>query len=130
MAGTHTAALLTAVAEAALAVPGVVGLQPRLARRLTEAVSPVLPQTVMEHTPSRAGVRAEHAPDGSGWRIEVRCAVAQGNRVLDAARNVHDHVRSAVLAHLRDQSAAEAVAVTVTVTRVEAHPHERVPHGQ
>jgi uncharacterized alkaline shock family protein YloU len=120
MAGTSTAALSAAVAKTALAVPGVADLQPRLAHRFTGAVSPVLPQTLTQHTPSGAGVRAEHAKDGSGWRIEVRCAVAQGNRVLDVARHVHERVRSAVLAHLARHSAPEAVTVTVTVTHIAA----------
>ncbi|MFF8867505.1 hypothetical protein ACF08B_36270 [Streptomyces sp. NPDC015139] len=122
MADARTAALLTAVAEATLGVPDVAGLQPRLAHRLTEAVSPVLPQTLTEHTPSQAGVRAVHAPDGSGWRIDVRCVVAEESRVLDAARNVHEQVRSAVLTHLAEHGALEAVAVSVTVTRIAAHP--------
>ncbi|PKW04990.1 hypothetical protein SAMN05428944_0052 [Streptomyces sp. 1222.5] len=129
MADTRTAALLTAAAEATVAVPGVAGLQPGLVHRLTEAVRPVLPQTLTEHAPSGAGVRAEHAPDGSGWHIKVRCAVAEGNCVLDAARRVHEQVRSAVLSHLAEHSAPEALAVTVTVTRVEACHHERAPHG-
>ncbi|MFJ9822606.1 Asp23/Gls24 family envelope stress response protein [Streptomyces sp. NPDC101151] len=117
MAATSTAALIRAGAKVALAVPGVAGLQPRLTHRLTETVSPVLPQT--------AGVRAEHAPDGSGWHIEVRCVVAEENRVLEIARSVHDQVRSAVLAHLAEQSALEVVAVTVTIVRIAARQPER-----
>lgn len=127
MGGTRTAALVSAVTEAALAVPGVAGLQPRLVHRLTEAVSPVLPQTLAEHTPSPAGVRAVHAPDGSGWRIEVRCAVVEDNRVLDTARNIHERVRFAVLAHLAEHNAVEAVAVTVTVIRIASPPPRGAP---
>lgn len=128
MADPRTSALITAVARAALAVPGVSGLQPRLAHRLTQAVRPVLPQTLTALTPSEAGVRAERAPDGSGWHIEVRCLVARGNRVVDVARQVHERVRTAALAHLARHGALGAVTVTVTVTRIAARPHERTPH--
>ncbi|MFG2121353.1 hypothetical protein [Streptomyces sp. NPDC048710] len=107
--------LLGVAAEAALAVPGVTGLQPRLAHRLAAATAPTGTHTTSHRTQPEAGVRADRAPDGSGWHIEVRCALAEGRRALDVARNVHDRVRTAVISHL---AAPEPVTVTVTVTRI------------
>jgi hypothetical protein len=121
MTATGTTALLGVAAEAALAVPGVAGLQPRLARRLAAAAAPTRADT----TPPEAGIRADRAPDGSGWHIEVRCVLAEGHRALDTARNVHDQVRAAVISHLAGHGAPEAVTVTVTVTvtRIAARDH-------
>jgi uncharacterized alkaline shock family protein YloU len=109
------ATLLGVAAEAALAVPGVTGLPPRLAHRLAAAAASTGTYTASHRTPPEAGVRAERAPDGSGWHVEVRCALAEGRRALDVARNVHGRVRSAVISHL---AAPEPVTVTVTVTRI------------
>ncbi|MGW2686559.1 hypothetical protein ACWC6I_25835 [Streptomyces sp. NPDC001414] len=111
------AALVGVVADAALAVPGVTGLPPRLARRLAAAAVPARTYTTSRHAPPEAGVRAERAADGSGWSVEVRCSLAEGRRPLDVARDVHDRVRAALAARL---AAAERVTVTVTVTRVAA----------
>ncbi|MEU2618521.1 hypothetical protein ABZ642_10160 [Streptomyces sp. NPDC007157] len=105
------------VAEAVLAVPGVTGLQPRLAQRLAAAAAPTRTSAASHRTPPEAGVRAERAPDGSGWHIEVRCALAEGRRPLDVARDVHGRVRTAVVSHL---ATPEPVTVTVTVTRIVA----------
>ncbi|MBL1110375.1 hypothetical protein JK361_38480 [Streptomyces sp. 5-8] len=129
MAALGTADLITAAERAALATPGVTGLQPFLARRLTEAVSPVLPPTIPERAQTSAGVRAEHAPGGSGWSIEVRCMVmvTEGHRVLDTARIAHDQIQSAVQAHLAEHGAQDPVTVTVTVTRITVPPAGRVP---
>jgi hypothetical protein len=123
MAATGAIPPLSVAADAALAVPGVADLQPRLAHRLAAAVSPTRPEATAERTPPEAAVRADRAPDGSGWRIEVRCVLTEGHRVLDTARNVHDQVRAAVTSHLRARGAPEAVTVTVTVTRIAARHH-------
>lgn len=72
--------------------------------------------------PPEAGIRADRAPDGSGWRIEVRCVLAEGHRALDTARNVHDRVRTAVTSHLATHGVVEPVTVSVTVTRIAARP--------
>ncbi|MFF7751583.1 hypothetical protein ACFZCP_20525 [Streptomyces sp. NPDC007971] len=116
MTTVGTGTLRGVAAEAALAVPGVAGLQPRLAHRLATA-APTRTDTTPHRTPPEAGIRADRAPDGSGWHIEVRCVLAEGRRALDIARNVHDRVRTAVISHL---PATEPVTVTVTVTRIAA----------
>jgi hypothetical protein len=72
--------------------------------------------------PPEAGIRADRAPDGSGWRIEVRCVLAEGYRALDTARSVHERVRTAVSSHLATHDVAKPVTVAVTVTRVAARP--------
>ncbi|MFB0616274.1 hypothetical protein [Streptomyces sp. AGS-58] len=112
----HT--LLGVAAEAALATPGVAGLHPRLAHRLAAAAAPARTDTTPHRASPEAGVRADRAPDGSGWRIEVRCVLDEGRRVLDIARDVHDRVAAAAISHLAALGAAERVTVEVTVTRV------------
>ncbi|GGW13298.1 hypothetical protein GCM10018980_77300 [Streptomyces capoamus] len=108
-------------AEAALAVPGVTGLQPRLSRRLAAAAAPTLTDAMLYHTPApEAAIRADRAPGGSGWHIEVRCNLATGRRALDVAQNVHDRVGAAVISHLAALDAVERVTVEVTVTRIAA----------
>ncbi|GEJ99723.1 hypothetical protein [Streptomyces sp. 1-11] len=116
MTATGTTALLGVAADAALAVPGVAALQPRLARRLAAAAAPTRADT----TPPEAGIRADRAPDGSGWHIEVRCVLTEGRRALDIARNIHDRVTAALVTHLANHGAAEPVTVAVTVTGVAA----------
>ncbi|MEU1567793.1 hypothetical protein ABZ504_47015, partial [Streptomyces mirabilis] len=76
--------------------------------------------------PPEAGIRADRAPDGSGWHIEVRCVLAEGHRALDTAQNVHDRVRTAVTSHLATHGVAEPVTVAVTVTRIAADVASRV----
>ncbi|MFI6006333.1 hypothetical protein ACIA98_39195 [Streptomyces sp. NPDC051366] len=120
MTATGTTTLLSVAAEAALAVPGVAGLQPRLAHRLAAAAAPTRTLTMPHHTAPEAGIRAVRAPDGSGWRIEVRCVLAESHRALDTARNVHDRVRTAVISHLATRGVAEPVTIAVTVTRIAA----------
>ncbi|MBC2866275.1 hypothetical protein [Streptomyces mexicanus] len=120
MTVTGTPALLGAAAEAALAVPGVAGLQPRLGHRLAAAAAPTRANATPHRTPPEAGVRADRAPDGSGWHIEVRCVMTEGRRALDIARNVHDRVAATVMAHLAAHGAAEPVTVAVTVTGIAA----------
>ncbi|MET9449838.1 hypothetical protein [Streptomyces cinerochromogenes] len=100
MTATGTTALLGVAAEAALAVPGVVDLQPRLAHRLAGAAAPTRASTAPHRTPFEADVRADRVPGGSGWHLEVRCVLTRGRRALDIARNVHDRVAAAVIAHL------------------------------
>ncbi|WP_281157676.1 hypothetical protein [Streptomyces sp. HYC2] len=121
MAATETPPPLSVAAAAALTVPGVAGLQPRLAHRLAAAASPTWPETTAQHAPE-AGVRIDRVPDGSGWHIEVRCVLTEGHRVVDTARDVHDRVRAAVLSYLaaHDAPVAVTVTVTVTVTRIAA----------
>lgn len=118
MTTVRTTTVLGVAAEAALTVPGVAGLQPRLAQRLAAAVTPTGADATAHRTPPEAGVRADRAPDGSGWHIEVRCVLAEGLGTLDTARNVHDRVAAAVISHLVALDAAENVTVTVTVTRI------------
>ncbi|MFR9788104.1 hypothetical protein ACL07V_05400 [Streptomyces sp. MB22_4] len=120
MTATGTTALLGVAAEAALAVPGVAGLQPRLAHRLAAAAAPTRASTSPGWAPFEADVRADRAPDGPGWHIEVRCVLTGGRRALDIARNVHDRVAAAVIAHLATHGVAEPVTVSVTVTGVAA----------
>ncbi|MFJ1655061.1 hypothetical protein ACIOC2_27580 [Streptomyces sp. NPDC088337] len=124
MAATGTPPPLSVAASAALAVPGVAGLQPRLAHRLTAAALPAGPETTAQRTPE-AGVRVDRVPDGSGWHVEVRCVLTEGHRAVDTARNVHDQVRAAVLSYLAAHDAPVAVTVTVrvTVTRITARDH-------
>ncbi|MET9447390.1 hypothetical protein [Streptomyces cinerochromogenes] len=114
----HTATLLDAAAEAALAVPGVAGLRPRLSHRLAAAAAPTRSDATPRGTPPREGIRADRSPDGAGWHIEVRCVLSEGRRVLDVARNVHDRVGAAVLSRLAALDAVERVAVEVTVTGI------------
>ncbi|MFJ8022283.1 hypothetical protein [Streptomyces sp. NPDC096311] len=120
MTASGTTMLLGVAAEAALAVPGVNGLQPRLAHCLAAAAAPTRTDTMPHRMPPEAGIRADRAPAGSGWRIEVRCVLAEDHRALDTAKNVHDRVRTAVTSHLATHGVAEPVTVTVTVTRIAA----------
>jgi hypothetical protein len=122
MTATGTTMLLGVAAEAALAVPGVAGLQPRLAHCLAAVAAPARTDTAPHRMPPEAGIRADRAPDGSGWRIEVRCVLTEGHRTLDTARNVHDQVRTAVSSHLATHGVAEPVTIAVTVTRIAARP--------
>ncbi|MET8767408.1 hypothetical protein [Streptomyces sp. NPDC004658] len=118
MTVNRTTTLLGVAAEAALAVPGVTGLQPRLSRRLAAAAAPTLTGATPSHTSPEAGIRADRAPDGSGWHVEVRCVLTKDRRALDVTQNVHDRVRAAVTSHLSALDAVERVTVTVTVTRI------------
>ncbi|MFF7899770.1 MULTISPECIES: hypothetical protein [unclassified Streptomyces] len=124
MAATGTPPPPGVAASAALAVPGVAGLQPRLVHRLTAVASPAGPETTAQRT-REAGVRVDRVPDGSGWHVEVRCVLTEGFRAVDTARNVHDQVRAAVLSYLAAHDAPVAVTVTVrvTVTRIAVRDH-------
>ncbi len=122
MTSSDTATPRSAAAEAALTVPGVACLQPRLARRLAGAASRPGPEAAAGLSPPEAGVRIDRAPDGSGWHVEVRCVLSEGHRALDVARNVHGRVRAAVASHLAAHGAPDAVTVTITVTGIAARP--------
>ncbi|MFI0188093.1 hypothetical protein ACH4PW_11110 [Streptomyces sp. NPDC017082] len=122
MSAVRPAALLGVAAEAALAVPGVAALHPRFSHRLAVAAAPARTGAIPHRAAPEAGVRASRAPDGGGWRVEVRCVLAEGRRVLDTARDVHDRVAAAVLAHLTAHDAVERVTVEVTVTRTVPGP--------
>ncbi|MXM66123.1 hypothetical protein GR925_22415 [Streptomyces sp. HUCO-GS316] len=119
MAAISTGAVLGVAAEAALAVPGVAGLHPRLAA----AASPTQPRTKAKRTPPEVDVRIDRAPDGSEWHLDVRCVLTPDHKALDTARNVHDQVRAAVLSHLAAHDAPQAFTVTITVTRIAARNH-------
>ncbi|MFF9085899.1 hypothetical protein ACF1BE_05700 [Streptomyces sp. NPDC014991] len=123
----RTTTLLGVAAGAALAVPGVAGLHPRLSRRLAAAAAPTLADAAPSRTSPEAGVRVDRAPDGSGWHIEVRCALTEGRRALDIAQNVHDRVGAAVISHLATLDAVEPVTVEVTVTRIATWHDEHEP---
>ncbi|MFH9084137.1 hypothetical protein [Streptomyces sp. NPDC017673] len=86
------------------------GLQPRLAA----AAAPTRANTTPHRTLPEAGIRADRAPGGSGWHIEVRCVLTEGRRALDPARNVHARVAAAVIAHLAIHGVAEPVTVAMT----------------
>jgi uncharacterized alkaline shock family protein YloU len=125
MATAGTPPPLSVAAEAALAVRGVAGLQPRLAHRIAAAALPARPEATGQRTPPESGVRIDGTPDGTGWHVEVRCVLIEGHRAVDTARNVHDQVRGAVLSYLAAHGApvAVTVTVTVTVTRIAARDH-------
>ncbi|WP_318199257.1 hypothetical protein [Streptomyces sp. SCL15-4] len=122
MTTVRPAAFLGVAAEAALAVPGVAALHPRFSHRLAVAAAPARTGAVPHRAAPEAGIRADRAPDGSGWRIEVRCVLAESRRALDTAREVHDRVGAAVLSHLAAHDAVERVTVEVTVTRTVPRP--------
>lgn len=111
--------LCQAAARAALTIPGVAALQPDLGQRLAGAASRARQATGFPALPPRAGIRAEHAPDAPGWRVEVRCVLHEDRRVVDTARQVREQVRAAVRAHLTAHGTSEPVTVVVTVTHLK-----------
>ncbi|MGV9251540.1 hypothetical protein [Streptomyces sp. NPDC003697] len=119
MTVTGPSALLGVAAEATLAVPGTAGLPSRPAHRPV-AVAPTGTDSAPHRIPPEAGIRADRAPEGPGWHIEVRCVLAGGHRALDTARDVHDRVRAGVMSHLAAHGIEEPVTVTVTLTAVAA----------
>ncbi|MFG2715495.1 hypothetical protein ACGFX2_33840 [Streptomyces goshikiensis] len=117
MNASHRENIHRAAALAALNVPGVVALQPALADRLALAASRVYEAaagTSGHH--EVAGVRCEFTPAGA-WRLEVRCILDVGHRVVDVARRVREDVRTTVTAYLDQHGGAAPVTVMVTVTR-------------
>ncbi|MGJ3560930.1 hypothetical protein ACR6C2_31295 [Streptomyces sp. INA 01156] len=119
MTATRTTTLLDVAAEAALAVPGVVGLQPRLAHRLAAAAAPTRTDTTPHHTSPEAGIHADRAPDGSDG------ASRRAASWLRPAGAGHRPERprpggAAILCHLAALGVAERITVEVTVTRITA----------
>lgn len=111
--------------RAALAVPGVAELQPSLGQSLAEAAVRVRQALGSAVRTSQAGVRADRTPRTGGWHVEVRCVLREDRRTVDVARDVHDHVRAAVLSHVTRRGAPGPVTVEVTVTRItglDLHP--------
>ncbi|MFB7175745.1 hypothetical protein ACFCYM_33740 [Streptomyces sp. NPDC056254] len=117
---TEREALQQTAARAALAVPGVVALQPALAERLALAASRVFEAVGSggATVPVGAGVRCEIEPDGT-WQLEVRCILAEDHRVVDVACRVRSDVRAAIDAYLAQHCAAPPplVRVLVSITR-------------
>jgi hypothetical protein len=107
-------------ARTALAVPGVVGLQPSLGYRLASAAHTRQPPVL----PPEAGIRAERTPEAPGWHVEVRCILHEDRRALDTAREVRQRVRSAVTAHLSRNGQPEPVTILVTVTQTLSNAPE------
>ncbi|MBT2404926.1 MULTISPECIES: Asp23/Gls24 family envelope stress response protein [unclassified Streptomyces] len=116
MTSTHSTDVHQTAARAALEVPGVAALQPALADRLAAAASRVRHVVGAAPHPDVTGIRAEHVPE-SGWRVEVRCVLHDGRRVVDVARQVRERVRTAVSTYLTQHGAPAPVTVQVTVTR-------------
>lgn len=99
-------------AEAALAVSGVLALQPTLASRLAGAAGPVRKAAANEIASPLSGIRVARDPDGSGWQVEIRCVLAEGHRAVDVARTVHDRTRASLI------RLVTPLTVTVTVIRI------------
>lgn len=79
--------LMRAVAEAAVGVPGVAFLRPRLSDLLRgSATAARLRGTAGDRTP--AGVRARRDPATARWLVEVHLTVRYGHRAVDVAREV------------------------------------------
>ncbi|MER5972962.1 hypothetical protein ABT112_25060 [Streptomyces sp. NPDC002055] len=109
-------------ARAALAVPGVIGLQPSLKHRLATAAQRLQPSADQLAQPAEAGIRARPDLHGSGWHLEVRCVLHESRRALDTAREVHRHVRTAVTTHLVRQHLPGPVTVQVTIVQTLGGP--------
>ncbi|WP_406500695.1 hypothetical protein OHA04_04590 [Streptomyces sp. NBC_01590] len=105
-------------ARAALAVPGVAGLQPTLGHRLASVAVRVSQTVATAFRPPEAGIQAERRPRSSGWHVEVRCVLNGERRALDTARDVRRQVRSALTAHLAQHGTPEPITVLVTITRI------------
>ncbi|MFD4832323.1 Asp23/Gls24 family envelope stress response protein [Streptomyces uncialis] len=96
------------VADAVRPLPGVAYLRPALTDLLRGAVArPV----------GSAGVRAVPAPDGRGWRIDVKLTTLRGHRAVDVSRAVRDVARAAALTLLEPDGTPD-IEITVTVTGV------------
>jgi hypothetical protein len=112
------AAIGQAAARAALAVPGVAGLQPSLGQLLAGAAADVQQTVGLPALSPEAGVRTERTPRGEGWHVEVRCVLSMDRRALDTAREVRGRVRRAVTSHLARHGTSSPVTVIVTVTHL------------
>ncbi|WP_405859921.1 hypothetical protein OG361_34640 [Streptomyces sp. NBC_00090] len=120
MTVSHREDIQRAAAAAALAVPGVVALQPALADRLALAASRVYDATTASTASHHevAGIRCQHTPEG-GWHVEVRCILHVDRRVVVVARQVREDVRTAITASVTGRCAIKPVTVLVSVTRVD-----------
>ncbi|MFB6676367.1 hypothetical protein ACFCWG_28885 [Streptomyces sp. NPDC056390] len=119
MTACHPADIRHTAAEAALAVSGVLALQPTLASRLARAASRATPGAADNRFASPlSGIRVVRDQGGSGWQVEVRCVLAEGHRAIDVARAVHDRTRASLTPLVTMHGTADTVAVTVTITRI------------
>ncbi|MCX5441732.1 MULTISPECIES: hypothetical protein [unclassified Streptomyces] len=119
MTACHPADIRQTAAEAALAVSGVLALQPTLASRLARAASRATAGAAASRFASPlSGIRVVHDPDGSGWQVEVRCVLAEGHRAIDVARTVHDRTRASLTPLVTTHGTADTVTVTVTIIRI------------
>ena len=126
MTTIDTLSIQQTAAHAALAVTGVAELQPSLGQRLAGAATWIRGTAGVTTASAAGGIHAHRTPGNGGWTIEVRCVVHGDLRALDVAREVHDHVRTAITSHLAEHDAPERVQVAVTVTRITG-PHLRAP---
>ncbi len=128
MTACSPARIRHATAEAALAVNGVLALQPSLASRLAHAASRAIPGTTDDGiTSPSSGVLVHHDPDHSVWQVEIRCVLAKGHRAVDVARTVHDRARTSLAPLLAPHDTANALRVTVTVTQITKAPADTRP---
>ncbi|SEN20087.1 Asp23/Gls24 family envelope stress response protein [Actinacidiphila rubida] len=104
--------------QAALSVRGVAELPPSLGQSLAAAATRVRHAFGSPVPSPQAGIRTERDPRSGGWTVEVRCALHEGRRTVDVARDVHDRVRTAVSEQMARRGAAAPVTVSVTVTRI------------
>ncbi|MGW6241507.1 hypothetical protein ACWGBX_32250 [Streptomyces sp. NPDC055037] len=117
-------------AQAALAVPGVAELQPTLRQALAGAASRAWETIGSPALPREAGIHVEHTAGGGAWHVEVRCVLTDHRRAADIARDVRDHVRSAVsshVTHVARHGIPEPVTIVVTVTRITHTRHRTAP---
>ena len=122
MTACDPAVIRQIAAAAALAVSGVLSLQPTLASRLAAAASRAAPGAEDSFTSPLSGIRVIRDADDHGWRVEVRCVLAEGNRAVDVARTVHDRTRACLTPLITAYSSADTLALTVTVTRITRTP--------
>lgn len=115
---TDTTSVEQTAARAALAVPGVVALQPTLRQALADAATSVR-QALGSPAPSpEAGIHAEGSADTGVWHLEVRCVVTDERRALDTAADVHDTVRATVASDAPHHGTSARVTVVVSVTGI------------
>ncbi|MFI1538721.1 hypothetical protein [Streptomyces anandii] len=85
------------------------GLQSRLAA----AAAPTRANTTPHRTLPEAGIRADRAPGGSGWHMEVRCVLTEGRRCWTSPATFTPGA-AAVIAHLATHGVAEPITVAMT----------------
>lgn len=107
------AGIRRSAAEAALAVSGVLALQPTLLSRLAGAAGPVREAADNEIASPLSGIRVARDPDtGPADRWRYACVLAEGHRAVDVARTVHDRTRASLI------RLVAPLTVTVTVIRI------------